>query len=71
MVEFFILTGCVDVKVSGLVSHIACRLQTWSPGMDFAGVAHSLRYIYCVGAFVNVLTSKQHFDLRRKKARDI
>lgn len=67
VVEPSILTSCVDVKVGGLVRHVACRLQTWSPGVDFAGVAHRLRYIHCVGALVNVLTSKQHFYLRRKK----
>lgn len=65
--EFFILTSSVDVKVGGLVSHIACGLQTWSPGMHFAGVTHHLSYIDCVGTLVDVLTSEQHFDLRRKK----
>lgn len=63
VVEFSILTGCVDVKVGGFVGHIACSLQTWSSCMDFAGVTHSLCHVHCVGALVNVLTSKQHFDL--------
>lgn len=64
-----LLTSCVDVKVGGFVSHIARRIQTWSPGMDFAGVAHIPRHIHSVGALVNVLTCKQHFHLKRKKAR--
>lgn len=67
VVEFSILTSCVDVKVGGFVSHIACSIQTWSPGMDFAGVAHILRYIHCVRALVNILTSKQHFHLDKFK----
>lgn len=71
LVKFSILTSCVDIKVGGLVSHIAGRLQTWSPCMHFAGVTHNLCYIHCVRALVNVLTSKQHFNLRNKKARQI
>lgn len=35
--------------------------------MDFAGVTHIFSYIDCVGTLVNVLTSKQDFNLRRKK----
>lgn len=34
--------------------------------MHFAGVAHSLGYVNCVGTLVNVLTGKQYFDLRKK-----
>lgn len=63
VVQIPILTSCVDVKVGGLVSHIACGLQTGSPGMHFAGVTHILCYIHCVRALINVLTSKQHFNL--------
>ena len=66
-VEFSILTSCVDVKVGGLVSHIACGIQTRAPGVHFAGVTHILGYIDCVGALVNVLTSEQHFDLKRRQ----
>lgn len=62
-----ILTSSVDVKVGGLVGHIACGLQTWPHGMHFAGVTHNLRYIHRVGTLVNALTSKQHCDLRTKK----
>lgn len=35
--------------------------------MHLAGVTHSFGYIDCVGTLVDVLTSKQHFHLRRKK----
>lgn len=63
------LTSCVDVKVGGFVRHIAVSVQAWSPGMDFAGVAHVPRHIHCVWTLVNVLTCKQHFHLKRKKGK--
>lgn len=62
-----VLTSCVDVKVGGFVGHVACSVQTWSPGMYFAGVAQILRYIHCVWTLVNVLTGKQHFHLKRQR----
>lgn len=69
VVRFSILTSSVDVKVGGLVGHIACGLQTWSSGMHFAGVTHSLCYVHSVRTLVNVLTSKQNFNLRRKRGK--
>lgn len=64
--EVSILTSCIDVKIGGFVGHVACRFQTWSSSMDFTGITHVLCHIYCVGALVNVLTSKQHFHLTKK-----
>lgn len=61
------LTSCVDVKVCGFVCHIACGLQTWSPGLDFARVPQSFCHIHCVRALVNVLACKQHFHLMLKE----
>lgn len=58
-----LLTGRVDVEVSGLVSHIPCGLQTRSSGVHLAGVAHVLCHIHRVWTLVNVLTGKQHLDL--------
>lgn len=65
-VERLSLTGRVDVEVSGLVSHVPCGLQTRSSGVHLAGVAHVLGYIHRVRTLVNVLTGKQHLDLREE-----
>lgn len=71
VVELPILTSCVDVKVGWFVGYIARRLQTWSSSVDLAGVTQVLRHVHCVGALVDVLTSKQHFHLRIKTPRQI
>lgn len=60
------LTSRVDVKVGGLVRHVACGVQTWSPGMHFTWVTHDLCYIHHIGALVDVLTGKEHRNLERK-----
>lgn len=65
--EFPRLTSGVDVKVGGLVGHVPHGVQAGPAGVHLAGVAQSFGYVHRVGTLVGVLTSKQHFHLRRKK----
>lgn len=57
------LTCSVDVKVGGLVGHVASGLQAWSSSVHLVRVTHGFSHVHCVGALVNVLSSKQHFHL--------
>lgn len=65
--DFSRLTSCVDVKVGGLVGHVPYGVQTRPPGVHLAGVTHIFGDVDCVGTLVDVLTSKEHFHLRRKR----
>lgn len=69
--DFPQLTGGVDVKVGGLIGHVSHGVQTRPPGMHLAGVTHIFSNIDSVGTLVDVLTSKQHFHLRREKEESV
>lgn len=60
----YVVTTCsVNVKVRRFAGHVSHLLQSWTTGLDPAGVAHGLRHVHHEGASVDVLPSKQHLHL--------
>ena len=57
------VTCSIDVKVGGLVGHVAGGLETRAPGLHLIGVTHVLGHIHLVGTLVYILSSKEHFHL--------
>lgn len=57
------LTCRVNVKVGGLVGHIAHRFQAWTPGSHLVSIPQCHAHIDFKGALVNILPRKEHSDL--------
>lgn len=61
--RYAVTTCSVNVKVCRFAGHISHLLQSWTAGLDPAGVAHGLRHVHHERASIDVLPSKQHLHL--------